>query len=127
MRSILLLILILMAGCGQSDAPLWIEVDEPYDSVLAKLETIEAKSLNGLVGILCSPRCEWYVLPDGTCLQVMIQTGANGTESLYNITLGEAGKGYGDKRVWMQQQQTVFDRYDLRLDLQSNQARAAED
>ena len=127
MRSILLLLVILMSGCGQSEPPVWIEVGESYESVIEKLETVEAESLNGLVGILCSPRCEWYLLPDGTALQMFIQTQSNGEESLYSISLGEAGKGYGDKGVWLQQEKTTFHRYDLRSDLQRNQARAAED
>lgn len=127
MKPICLLLLILMSGCGQSEAPQWIEVDEPYDSVLAKLNSVKAESLEGRVGILCSPdRCEFYVLPDGTCLELWVHTSDdNRSESISGLTLGEAGVGYGDKVTWSKQQKTDFARYDLSQDLLSNQKRVS--
>ena len=77
MRLILLLLLILLTGCGESNPELWIEVGEPYEWVLQQLEAGEVEKIIG-VGILCSPRCEWYLLPDGTALQVIIEKSDDG-------------------------------------------------
>ena len=118
----LLLFVFLTLGCGQSETPLWIQVGDPYDSVIEHFETIDAQSLQGMVGVRCSPdRCEFYVLPDGTCLEMTVRVAIGGEETISSITLGEAGKGYGDKRIWSRQQKTGFDRYDLSQDLLTNQ------
>lgn len=96
---------LLLVGCGRQ--PQEIRIGQTGSDAVTALEA-NAANISGRVGIVAgSPhRLHWYVLDDGTCVQLTTSPGVAGDTIVSNIILGESGAGYGGKMSWFNQQQT---------------------
>lgn len=96
------ILLIALIGCSRE--PQTIRVGDPSDRVHKVLEH-SAEDISFAVGVQVSRphRSKWYILQDGTCLQVVNSPGDDSIERVSSLILGDTGAGYGDKFKWLAQ------------------------
>jgi hypothetical protein len=81
-----------------------VAVGDSFADAHVRVLASGATDISDSVGLLTEPsaRMHWYELRDGTCLCVRVV--ANGAqETIRGLTLGEPGRGYGDKLQWLEQ------------------------
>ena len=105
--SLAIALVALFLGCGcEPIRPQTIRVGDSSEQVCEYLDSV-AHDISRAVGIQrsspSSPYDRWYILADNTCLAVRSSRDDSGQERIKRLTLGEKGKGYGDKFKWLAQ------------------------
>lgn len=82
-----------------------VSVGMTLNEVEQLLRDYAAESISDQVQIKApGPRIvRWYLLADGTCVAVAAMPRKVGDPVVEGFTLGEAGRGYGDKVRWLEQ------------------------
>jgi hypothetical protein len=82
------------------------------DDVARRIIAAGGENHSRFVGVIDYPLSSWYILNDGTCMQVTpAQTGEAGRDVVGQLVLGEPGRG---RERWERQRRRVVDCVDLR-------------
>jgi hypothetical protein len=88
--------------------PSRIAVGDAQDDVARRIAAAGGEDHGRFIGVIDYPLSSWYILSDGTCLQVTpaADEGA-GCNVVGRLTLGEPGRGYGNSKQWERQRREV--------------------
>lgn len=93
-----------------------VAVGDSFQDANRRLLASGAEDFSQFVGIIAlrPNRMRWYILKDGTCLCVRLITSEESPDGIVReLSLGEPGRGYGNKIQWFAQQQRDVNRVDL--------------
>ena len=105
-----------LGGCNSRPTAGTVKVNMTFGEAAAVLNAAGAQDISGTVSIVSGttdPEAvvldAWYLLSDGTCLQIVAE-GRLGQDTpslvVKSLSLGEVGRGFGNKMEWVEQEKT---------------------
>lgn len=91
-----------------------IAVGDRLEDVSQRIVATGGRDWSQFIGIITYPRSRWFLLNDGTALEVQAAAveGA-GSEIVGTLTVGETGRGYANKEQWNRQRRREVQSLDL--------------